>query len=238
MGDALIQKLKGHRRNIIGLISLIILILLTVKCVADVREKGRQREAIATAEGIAKVIRENLSEKKQLIVQHADGWVSVTAVDRGPIFTTSQTSKMPYSAHYSVDLARVSPSTVRYNESAKILFVELPEIAVSAPNVDEKKKIILRRTGVWTSRRAGERLAARATKLADAGARESINKPEKIERARENARRTVDQLLELSLGKAGNSDVDVIVRFSGDSGRSREQWDVSPSIAEVLAGRA
>lgn len=221
--------------RLLGVIVFIGLILLVTKCVGDSREAARQAEAIATAQGFAKVIKETLEDKTNLIVQEVNGTLEVTAVNQGTIFYTWQKSRVPYSVAYSVDLSRVNLSDIRYDESTKTMFVEIPEIVISPPNVDETRKVITGRGGKWTSRDAAENLAARSSKLAVAGAVASANQPEKVRSAREKARLKVDQLFEKPLRVAGKADVNVVVRFATDVSRDKERWDVSPSIEQVLA---
>ena len=199
------------------------------------KEAARQAEAIATAEGFAKIIDETLAGKTKLVVQEATGTLEATSVNHGAIFDTWQKSKVPYIAQYSVDLSQVDLSDVRYDATTRTMFVEIPSIVVSPPNVDETRKVILERGGYWTSREASEKLAHRFSKLAVAAATASINRPEKIRRAQDNARSRVDRLFELPLRAAGRSDVNVVIRFPTDGVRGGEPWDVSPSIEQVLA---
>jgi len=78
--------------RLLGVIFFIGLILLVTKCVSDSREAARQAEAIATAQGFAKVIKETLEDKTNLIVQEVKGTLEVTAVNQGTIFYTWQKS--------------------------------------------------------------------------------------------------------------------------------------------------
>ena len=233
--EVIIQKIS--MRAIGGVLLIIVLLLLVAKCVSDSREKARQEEAVATAEGFAKIIHETLAGRTTLIVQEAIGTLEVRSVNHGAIFDTSQKSKIPYTVQYSVDLSKVGLSQIRYDETTKTMFVEIPNIVVSPPNIDESKKKILERHGVWTSRDASEKLAFRTSKLAIAGATASANQSEKIRRAQDSARINVDRLLELPLRATGRSDLNVVVRFPTDGVRNGERWDVSPSIEQVLAQR-
>ena len=222
------------KRVLLGVLAVVVALLLA-KCVSDRNEAKRQDEAIATAQGFAKVIHETLSDKTSLIVQEADGSLDVTAVNHGTFLNTWQKSTVPYRVVYSVDLSRVSETTTKYDESSKTLFVQIPLVVVSPPNIDETKKVITGRGGLWTSRTAAENLAARSSKLANAGAWTSANKPEKIKAAQEKARVKVGKLLEAPLRATGRRDVNVVVRFPTDGTRDGERWDVSPSIAQILA---
>jgi hypothetical protein len=223
------------KRSVIGVLILIALCALVAKCALDSKESRRQDEAIATAKGFAKVIQETLTEKTSLVVQEANGTLQVTAVNHGTVFDTWQKSTVPYTVQYSVDLSKVSNSTSRYDDESKTLFVQIPAITVSPPNVDETRKVITGRGGIWTSREAAENLAARSSKLAVGAATASAFKPEKIKTAQEKARVKVDHLLETALGAIGKKGVDVVVRFPSDGASDGDRWDVSPSIQQVLA---
>lgn len=236
METPLIERIR-RPRVILGLIVILALCFYIAKCVVDAREEARRKEAIATAEGFATVIRETLSEQTKLVVQEAKGALDVTSVNRGMVFDTSQKSTVPYTVLYSVDLSRVDLSNVRFDEPTKTLFVEIPGVVVSSPNIDESKRVILQRKGWWTSRDAAEKLAHRTSKLAVAAATVSANEPEKIKKAQELARVKVDRLLELPLRASGKRDVNVVVRFPTDGLRNGERWDVSPSLEQVLAQR-
>ena len=200
-------------------------------------EKHRQSEAIATAEGFAKVLDEVRSKQSKLVVQKLTGSLSIKAVNHGTVWETWQTSRVPFSAQYTVDLSQLSSEKVRYDENTKTMFVEIPQVVIEDPNVDETKKVITGRGGVWTSREAAENIAARTSKLALAGAQTTANTPNKIKSAGDNARLEVDRLLELPLRNSKQKDLNVVVRLSTDGARDGERWDVSPSIEQILARR-
>lgn len=227
--------MKYTGKRIVAILLLVVLTLGAVKCASDAREAKREMEAIATAQGFAKVLSETLSDKSSLIVQEAAGVLLITAVNHGTVFDTWQKSKVPYSVVYTVDQSRISAATTRYDASSKTLFVQIPEVSVQPPNIDETRKVITGRGGYWTSRQASENLAARASKLATAGAAESANKPDKVRAAQEKARTKVEQLFEVPLRASGQRDVNVVVRLSTDASQAGERWDVSPSIEQILA---
>jgi hypothetical protein len=63
-------------------------------------------------------------------------------------------------------------------------------------------------------------------------------KPENVAAANEAARKAIARNLEGPLQAAGLGDVTVEVRGPDRGGRDAERWDVSRSIADVLAERA
>jgi hypothetical protein len=78
-------------------------------------------------------------------------------------------------------------------------------------------------------------LSRRAATQANRAAIAEPNKPTHINRARENAREVIAAMLRTPLEVSGIDDVRVVVRFPQDGVRDSERWDVTPSIAEVLA---
>lgn len=234
MDDGLTKRRLPIRWFAIG-IAVILACFFVVKCTGDQREADRQKEAIATAEGFAKVVRETLTGKTELTVMEANGRIDVRSVNRGTIFDTYMETTVPYSARYYVDLSRVGPSSIRYDDGRKTMMVEIPDVQVSAVNVDETKAVIRDKGGILVSPTANENLWRRASKLAEAGATASVRKPEKVDAARAKARVEVEQLLEQPMRAIGRDDVNVVIRFPTDGVRNDERWDVSPTIEEVLA---
>jgi hypothetical protein len=116
--------------------------------------------------------------------------------------------------------------------------VTIPDVVPAKPNIDETQRRTLATAGVFVTREAYDNLNRRAAVLATRTANAEAKKPEHLNAARANARKAVAQLLEAPLSVAGLGDVQVEVAFPFDGVRASEQWDVSPSIAEVLAEHA
>lgn len=204
---------RRNYRKLLFLIPVLLLALLLWKCAADNAEQRRVDEEIATAEGLAKVVSETFRDKSELKVASVNGKVAVTSVNRGTIFTTKQRASFPYSVDYFVNLADLDGADLNYDPAAKELIVKLPDVTVAPPNVDESRIEIIDREGIFRSARAGENLALRGSKLADQGAAKSAREPAKLQKARDNARATIGNLLQLPLKAAGHEDVKVTVRF-------------------------
>lgn len=200
-------------RKLLFLIPVLLLALLLWKCTADNAEQRRVDEEIATAEGLAKIVSETFRDKSDLKVASVSGKVAVTSVNHGTIFTTKQRARYPYSVDYFVNLAELDGADLKYNPAAKELIVKLPDVTVASPNVDESRIEIIDRQGLFRSPRAGENLARRASSLAGQGAAKSAREPAKLQKARDNARATIGNLLQLPLKAAGHDDVKVTVRF-------------------------
>ena len=119
----------------------------------------------------------------------------------------------------------------------RILRVTIPDVVPTTPNIDETRRKTLATDGMFVTREAFDNLNRRAATLATRAAAAEARKPIHLNAARANARKSVAKLLETPLSVAGLGDVTVDVAFPFDGVARSEQWDVSPSIAEVLARR-
>ncbi|QIL02365.1 DUF4230 domain-containing protein [Sphingomonas sinipercae] len=226
-------------RPIIGagtVIIIIIGILLTI-FFADRAERRREREELAQAQGVARVISATFSRQNALKVGEVSGMFDVTTVDPGAlsILRSSQKVKLPYSIDYSVNLAGLDADDYRWDAERKTLLVEAPPVTVGRPNIDESRRQTLATSGLFVTRGAADNLSRRAAGLANQAAVKEANKPEHLAKARDNARQAIAATLQTPLEVAGLGDVKVVVRFPTDGYRDKERWDVSPSMAEVLA---
>ena len=111
----------------------------------------------------------------------------------------------------------------------------IPDVVPTKPNIDETQRRTLSTAGVFVTREAFDNLNRRAAVLATRTANAEAKKPEHLSAARANAKAAVGQLLEAPLSVAGLGDVAVEVAFPFEGTKEGEHWDVSPSIAEVLA---
>lgn len=148
-----------------------------------------------------------------------------------------QETRAPYSVDYFVDLKNLSASSFRWNEKARIMSVDIPEITVAQPNID-MSRAGTKQNGMWISRDAGIKMQKQAAGYLAVGAAAKARTPENLSKAREVARRAITRFVEAPLAAAGLQGVKVVVRLPGDAkpvGLSDEQWDVSRPIAEVLA---
>lgn len=151
---------------------------------------------------------------------------------------SSRVVKAPYEVDYYVDLRGLEPSDFRYDAKARALLVEVPDVTVGRPNVDEANVTVDRTTGAFVSRDAMAELQRRVSTTATQVVSEEARTPQNIGRAREYGRSALEQLFGGTLAAAGLP-VTVTVRFADETRpRSAEQWDVSRSLAEVLGNGA
>jgi hypothetical protein len=225
-----------NRRPIAALL-LMVALLAGAALYQSHRTHQRQIEELAQAEGLVKVLSATFSGRNALKVGEVNGWFDVTSVDPGAIalLRSAQKVKLPYSIDYSVDLSRLGPDDYRWDAEHRTLMVEAPAIGIGQPNIDEARRQTLATSGLFVTRKAADNLSRRAAVMANRAAIGEAKKPENLARARDNARRAISGLLETPLEVAGMGKVKVLVRFPEEGYRDDERWDVSPSIAEVLA---
>jgi hypothetical protein len=186
-------------------------------------------------------------DKVSDIVRENRNRTEVTSL-RGKVTTVRETSggplglfegkliiRQPFTVSYFVNMQNMSLSDYIWDEKTKTLFVRLPEITADPPNVDESRQEVVAKGWVIT-REMQQRLRRSIARGAVQQARSEAAKPENMDAARSAARLAITRNLSLPLRAAGVRDVRIEVI---DPRRSpSERWDVSRSIAEVLAERS
>jgi len=215
----------------------ILLVLALVAGLLLYQREQRRQEEYQTSLGLARVLSATFEKQSKLNVGEVTGALDVTTVDPGmfKFLRSSQKVTLPYSVGYQLDLSGLDASDYRWDAKSRTLRVTIPDVVPTRPNIDETQRRTLGTAGVFVTREAFDNLNRRAAVLATRTANAEAKKPEHIGAARANAREAVVQLLEAPLSVAGLGDVEVEVSFPFEGRRESEQWDVSPSIAEVLA---
>ncbi|MEQ1541790.1 MAG: DUF4230 domain-containing protein [Novosphingobium sp.] len=126
-----------------------------------------------------------------------------------------QIAVIPARVDYSVDLATMDASRMRWDSAAKRLDVTLPPLQPGKPNLDEGRAQYLRE-GVWITPDAQAKLTRDNTLLAERQATEQAANPVLLDLARNAARDAVRQNLAIPLQVAGYGEVTVAVRFDGE----------------------
>jgi hypothetical protein len=118
------------------------------------------------------------------------------------------------------------------------LIVRAPPVLAEKPNVDETRHVVAYE-GPLITRDMQTRLRGQIATGAQKQAIAEAGKPEHMAAATRAARDAIAKNIETPLRAAGIKNVSVVVRMPSDGeGNSSEHWDVSRSIAEVLAERA
>jgi hypothetical protein len=218
----------------------VLLVLALVAALLLYQREQRRQEEYQTSLGLARVLSATFEKQSKLNVGEVKGALDVTTVDPGmfKFLRSAQKVTLPYSVSYQLDLSGLDASDYRWDAKSRTLRVTIPDVVPTKPNIDETQRRTLATAGVFVTREAFDNLNRRAAVLATRTADAEAKKPEHLNAARANAKATVGRLLEAPLSVAGLGDVRVEVAFPFEGGRESERWDVSPSIAEVLAKHA
>jgi hypothetical protein len=227
-------------RKPIGDRRLLIAILVVLGLVAGLllyQREQRKQEEYQTSLGLARVLSATFEKQSKLNVGEVRGGLDVTTVDPGMFrfLRSSQKVTLPYSVGYQLDLSGLDASDYRWDAKSRTLHVTIPDVVPTKPNIDETQRRTLGTAGVFVTREAFDNLNRRAAVLATRAASTEARKPEHLNAARANAKTAVARLLDAPLSVAGLGDVRVEVAFPFEGAPAGEQWDVGPSIAEVLA---
>ncbi|WP_294290313.1 DUF4230 domain-containing protein [uncultured Sphingomonas sp.] len=188
---------------------------------------------------VTKVVRATFTRASSLKVGSLSGNVQATASDTrlGGMLTSDRVVKAPFSVDYFVDVSRLRDRDYRYDPATRTLVIDAPDVTIGAVNVDEARRTLSETRGVFVTRDAMDTLSQRASASAQASAEAEAKKPERIAQARDNARRTLAQLLAGPLEAAGVADPRILVTFPYERG-SRQDWDRTKTVEQVLGNRS
>ena len=127
-----------------------------------------------------------------------------------------QVAVIPATVRYTLDMSRIAAEDMAWDAATKSLNVTLPDITISAPNLDETRAQYLRE-GIWITREAQDDLTRQNSQLAQDLAMNAAKEPALMDLARSAARDTVRGNLAMPLQAAGYGNVTVTVRFPGES---------------------
>lgn len=189
----------------------------------------------------SRVVSESFSNAAEVKVGTLSGTIVARGEDRGflGLVPSEQTTQLPFSVDYFVDLDRIGQSDYRWDEETKTLTVAIPDVTVGKPNIDETAANS-RQKGVYISRRASEELARQTSRFANARSMRAARDPKRLEQARANAKTVVGRMAQAPLQAAGLGEVNVAVKFPWETGdqAAAERWDQSRRPEEVLKERA
>jgi hypothetical protein len=200
----------------------------------------REQQEVATSDlnAIVVTLREN---RDRLQVQHLEGSVTTIANTLGgwgDILRGEMKVKQPWSVDYTVDMGDLTLDDYIWDEATRTLIVRAPPVHPEKANVDETRQIVAY-NGPLITRGMQTRLRSQIATGAQKQATAEAAKPEHMAAASRAARDAIAKNIETPLRAAGIRDISVVVRMPADGqGTSSEHWDVSRSIAEVLAERA
>jgi hypothetical protein len=217
------------------------LLILFVGAAMLVGWQRYNRDYVVTVEddgsAVTKIIAEKIGGTSDLRVSRLNGTIQSTAQDvRGFGWLKSdQVVKMPYSVDYFVDLSGLSAGDLEWDEKARTLIVNAPDVKPDKPNVDEARRTLVKTSGLFVTREAGEELSRKASAHAQARAEASARSPERMAQAREYGRTAIAKVMGAPLAAMGFGDARVIVTFPPErKSNNRDQWDVTTPINQVL----
>jgi hypothetical protein len=223
-------------RWLVALAALAVVVAAAVWVYGRVTERYVETKSEAGGPGVSQIVSAKLTGMGQLEVAELSGIVQATASDiRGFGWLRSdQVVKMPYSVGYFVDLSKVGADDLTWDADARTLVVDAPDVTVAKPNTDEGRRTLVKTSGLFVTRAAGEALSRRTSLHAEAVASKEAHSPERMAQAREHARRAVADIMAKPLAAAGFAHARVIVTFPPERTDDR-RWDVTKPIPEVLA---
>jgi hypothetical protein len=226
-------------RGLLGIILAATVLIGAGYVLARYVDRQEQQEVESTdLDKLVVALREN---RNQLEVYRLSGTVTTkreTSGGIGDILKGELTVKQPWSIAYSVDMGDLSLDDYAWDEATRTLLVRAPAVAAATPNIDESRQVVSYEGPIIT-RDMQTRLRSGVAQGAKKQASDEAAKPENIAAATRAAREAIARNLEAPLQAAGLGNVNVVVRSPlDDAGNDGERWDVSRSIAEVLAERA
>ena len=190
----------------------------------------------------SRVVAEHFSKAAAVKVGTLSGKTVAKGTDEGflGLVKTEQTTTIPFTVDYFVDVTRVDQSSYRWNPETKTLTVDIPDVTVAKPNIDETAARS-QQSGLYISRRASLDLARQTSQRAAARSKEAAQKPENMQKARDNAKTVVARMAQGPLAAAGLGEVRVEVSFPWEpksaSAVPAERWDQSRRMEDVLEER-
>lgn len=228
-----IEVVKKNRFLIIGLA-----VLLAVSVAYGKYQAKRADDSDANLPfEAAKIIDLKFAKATTLRVATISGKVIARADDAGfaGLIPSSQTRRLPFSMDYFVELGNVGINNYRWSESEKTLTIEIPDVTVSKPNIDEASQVANSPTGLFVSRGASARLQRQLSSRAVSTASAEAKKRENLDKARQSARLAVQNIISAPLQAAGLGKVTVVTRFPWErKGLTAERWDESTPLSEIV----
>jgi hypothetical protein len=185
---------------------------------------------------IASATLNGMREQNRLSAFVASYVAVVTSTQNRLGLSARKTLIMPGTVRYEIDLGKLRPQDVTWDEGQKLLTVTLPPVELVGPQVDLNAVREFDGGGVLMAlSNAEDRLDAANRRAAQAELLRQARGPVPMRIARDATRRAVERNFALPLRAAG-LDARVEVRFA-DERRSSEQMERSTPLTEVLDQR-
>src|SRR5207248_4694882 len=192
---------------------------------------GPSRKTIATAS------LESMRAQNRLIAFVAR-YVSVVSSEEerfGGLLSSQRTLVLPGDVRYELDLSKLEPNDVSWDNSSHTLRVKLPEVEIAGPDVDLTAAREFGAGGVLSAlTNANQQLdqANRAKAVADL--RQQAMAPVPMRLARQAAREAVERSFAMPLLAAGFKDVKVVACFTTVGTDEPSYLDLSTPFEEAI----
>ena len=165
-------------------------------------------------------------------------YVSVVTSDEhqlGGLLSSQRTLILPGNVRYELDLAKLQPSDVTWDKTARTLSVEIPQIEVAGPDVDINAVRQYGGGGVLSAlTNANEQLDQANRDRAVADLRKQATASVPMQLARQSARIGIERSFAMPLLAAGFKDVKVIARFPTDGANEASYIDLSTPYNQAM----
>jgi len=165
-------------------------------------------------------------------------YVSVTSSRQerfGGLVSAERTLILPGDVRYELDLSKLGPGDVKWDEGSSTLEVTLPDIELAGPEVDLAAAREYGEAGVLGAVTNAESTLDRANRArAVADLRKQASGAVPMGLAREAGRQAIERSFALPLQAAGFAKARVVARYRGETKDPPEYLDHSRSYNEVL----
>jgi hypothetical protein len=186
---------------------------------------------------IASASLESMRAQNRLIAFVAR-YVSVVSSEQqrlGGLVSSERTLVLPGDVRYELDLSKLEPKDVTWDNSTHTLRVQLPEVEIAGPDVDLTAAREFGDGGVLSAlTNADERLDQTNRASAVADLRKQAQAPVPMRLARQAARQAVERSFAMPLLAAGFKDVKVVARFPTEGTDEPSYLDLSTPYEEAI----
>lgn len=188
-----------------------------------------------TPETIATASLQSMRAQNRLNV-FAARYVSVTSSKTSRFgFSSERTLILPGDVRYELDLSKLQPRDVTWDESSQTLNVRLPEVEIAGPDVDLTAAREYGQGGILSALTDSESSldqANRQAAVADLRKQASAGTPMRL--AREAARQAVERSFAMPLQAAGFENAKVVASFATDGSRGGSRITASVPYEEAI----
>jgi hypothetical protein len=199
--------------------------------VADRIFGGPNPETIATSS------LESMRAQNRLTV-FAARYVSVVSSEQerlGGLVSAERTLILPGDVRYELDLSKLRPRDVIWDDSTSTLHVRLPEIEVAGPDIDINSVKEYGGGGVLSALTSADRELDRANRgRAVADLRKQAMSPVPMQLAHQAGRQAVERSFAMPLLAAGIQDAKVVARFPTEGDDKPSYLDLSTPYEEAI----